>query len=258
MSARPYEARHRAAKKATARPKATTRRRRLLASGLALPTAAAAAVTFGAAGAELAMSSQAVGPGEKSPAGPTQQDADKAAQIDDRADKAAEAQTQAATALRANATVQAARSAERKDLATRALEAKRAARAHSWQMPLKNPVKTSDFGLRWGRMHEGDDFAVPVGTDLVSMSTGTVVFAGQDSGFGNLVKIRYWDGTVSYFAHMSRISATEGQALEPGQVVGKSGNTGHSTGPHLHLEVRPAGGAPVNPASWLAARNMAP
>jgi murein DD-endopeptidase MepM/ murein hydrolase activator NlpD len=253
VSARPYEARHRAPKKATARP-------RRLAAGLALPTAAAAAVTFGAAGAELAMSSQTVGPGQKSPAGPTQQDADKAAQIGDRADKAdqAQAQIQAATALRTNATVQAARSAERKDLAARALEAKRAARAQSWQMPIKNPVRTSGFGLRWGRMHEGEDFAVPVGTDLVSMSTGTVVFAGQDSGFGNLVKIRYWDGTVSYFAHMSRISTTEGQGLEPGQVVGKSGNTGHSTGPHLHLEVHPAGGAPVNPASWLAARNIAP
>jgi murein DD-endopeptidase MepM/ murein hydrolase activator NlpD len=250
VSARSYEARHRASKKATAR-------RRRLAAGLALPTAAAAAVTFGAAGAELAMSSQLVGPGPKSPAGPTQQDADKAAQVGDRANKSAQAQAQAAT-LRANAVTQAARSAERTDLATRAREAKRAALAHGWQMPIKNPVKTSNFGLRWGRLHEGEDFAVPVGTDLASMSTGTVVFAGQDSGFGNLVKIRYWDGTVTFYGHMSRITATAGAAVEPGQVVGQSGNTGHSTGPHLHLEVHPGGGAATNPAPWLAAHNIAP
>jgi murein DD-endopeptidase MepM/ murein hydrolase activator NlpD len=250
VSARPYEARHRASKKATAR-------RRRLAAGLALPTAAAAAVTFVAAGAELAMSSQPVGPGPKSPATPTQQDADKAAQSGDRANKA-QAQAQAATALRANTIAQAARSAERQDLATRAREAARAAVAHAWQMPIKNPVKTSNFGLRWGRLHEGEDFAVPVGTDLASMSTGTVVFAGQESGFGNLVKIRYWDGTVTFFGHMSRITATAGEAVEPGHVVGQSGNTGHSTGPHLHLEVHPGGGAAANPAPWLAAHNIAP
>lgn len=248
MSARSYEARHRASKKATAS-------RRRLTAGLALPTAAAAAVTFGAAGAELAMSNQEVGPGQRSPAGPSQQDSDKAAQIGDRAKKAADAQ--AATALRANAMTLAARSAERADLATRARETERESVAHGWRMPINNPVKTSNFGLRWGRMHEGEDFAVPVGTDLVSMSTGTVVFAGQQSGFGNLVKIRYWDGTVTYFGHMSRITATRGEAVEPGQVVGQSGNTGHSTGPHLHLEVHPGDGAAANPEPWLAAHNIA-
>ena len=88
------------------------------------------------------------------------------------------------------------------------------------------------------------------------MSTGTVVFAGEQSGFGNLVQIRYWDGTISYFAHMSRISASTGQRVTPGQVVGQSGNTGHSTGPHLHLEIHPEGGAAVDPLPWLAARNI--
>jgi murein DD-endopeptidase MepM/ murein hydrolase activator NlpD len=205
------------------------------------------------------MSSQVDSPGQKSPAGPTQQDsAAKAAQIRDRGNRAAQAQAQAGKALRANAAAQAARSAERQDLAVRALEAKQAALAHSWRMPITNPVRTSGFGLRWGHMHEGQDFAVPVGTDLVAMSTGTVVFAGQESGFGNVVKIRYWDNTVTYYGHMSRISATEGEGVEPGQVVGQSGNTGHSTGPHLHLEVHPGGGAAANPAPWLAAHNIAP
>jgi murein DD-endopeptidase MepM/ murein hydrolase activator NlpD len=201
---------------------------------------------------------------QKATAGPGQQvaSATTPAQIRDRQNKAVHDQAQAVTAFRANAAAQAARSTQRKNLAARALETKReaerAARAHAWQMPIQNPVRTSDFGLRWGRMHEGQDFAVPVGTDLVSMSTGTVVFAGEESGFGNLVKIRYWDGTVTFYAHMSHISVTEGEDVEPGQVVGQSGNTGHSTGPHLHLEVHPDDGAAVNPAPWLASHKLAP
>jgi murein DD-endopeptidase MepM/ murein hydrolase activator NlpD len=279
VSTRSYDARHRASWKASPRP-------RRLVAGLALPTAAAAAVTFGAAGAAVAMSNQAVSLGHKATTGPTQQAAAAAvtfgaagaamamsnqavslghrattgptqqaaaadsAQIRDRRNKAVHAQ--AVTAFRANAAAQVARSAARKGLAARALEAKRAAVAHGWQMPIHDPVRTSGFGWRWGRLHEGEDFAAQVGTDLVSMSTGTVVFAGQQSGFGNLVQIRYWDGTVTYYGHMSRISVTEGQGVAPGQVVGQSGNTGQSTGPHLHLEIHPAGGAAVNPMPWLA------
>ena len=119
-------------------------------------------------------------------------------------------------------------------------------------------MRTSDFGWRWGRLHAGDDFAVPIGTDLVSMSSGTVTFAGEQSGYGVLVKIRYWDGTITYYAHMSRISVTEGESVKPGQVVGQSGNTGGSTGPHLHLEIRPDGGAAVDPTPWLTDRKIAP
>ena len=90
------------------------------------------------------------------------------------------------------------------------------------------------------------------------MSKGTVDFAGVESGYGNIVKIRYWDGTVSYFGHMSRISVNTGQSLEAGQSVGAVGNTGQSTGPHLHLEVHPNGGEAVNPQGWLADHNIAP
>lgn len=153
---------------------------------------------------------------------------------------------------RKHAASSAARSAERKDLAARELAATRAEQAHSWQMPLKHAVRSSGFGWRWGRLHAGEDFATPVGTNLVSMSTGRVLFAGEESGYGTLVKIGYWDGTVSFFAHMSHVSVTEGQGVGPGEVVGQSGNTGHSTGPHLHLEIHPDGGEAVNPLPWLA------
>lgn len=139
-----------------------------------------------------------------------------------------------------------------------ALEARREASANDWQLPIKSYTVTSGFGFRWGRLHAGEDFAAPIGTDLVSMSRGTVDFAGVESGYGNIVKIRYWDGTVSYYGHMSRISVNTGQSLEAGQSVGAVGNTGQSTGPHLHLEIHPNGGEAVNPQGWLANHNIAP
>jgi len=151
-----------------------------------------------------------------------------------------------------------ARSLERKKLAARAVANEHAALAHSWRLPITNPVTTSGFGYRWGRLHAGEDFAVSVGTPLAAMSTGTVDYAGAMSGYGNLVRLRYWDGTVSYFGHMSSVSVNVGQSVDPGQIVGLSGNTGHSTGPHLHLEIHPGGGAPIDPLPWLASRHIAP
>jgi len=126
--------------------------------------------------------------------------------------------------------------------------------AQGWRLPVTNPVVTSGFGYRWGRLHAGEDFAVSVGTPLMSMSTGTVTQAGPEGGYGTLVKIKYWDGTVSYFGHMSGVSVNAGEKVVPGQVVGKSGNTGNSTGPHLHLEIHPGGGEAVDPVAWMAKR----
>lgn len=155
----------------------------------------------------------------------------------------------------------AARAAEAKagaaEAKERAAEAKQAALAHNWQLPVTNPVKTSGFGYRWGRLHAGEDFAVSVGTPLASMSTGTVDFAGPISGYGVLVRIRYWDGTMSYYGHMSSVSVNKGDSVDPGEIVGRSGNTGRSTGPHLHLEIHPNGGDPVDPGPWLERRNIA-
>jgi murein DD-endopeptidase MepM/ murein hydrolase activator NlpD len=139
---------------------------------------------------------------------------------------------------------------------TKIAAAKRAELAHSWRLPIADPVTTSGFGYRWGRLHAGEDFAVSTGTPLVSMSTGTVAFAGEESGFGNLVEIRYWDGTISYFGHMSVVSVNVGESVMPGEIVGRSGNTGHSTGPHLHLEIHPDGGEAVDPLPWLADRHI--
>jgi murein DD-endopeptidase MepM/ murein hydrolase activator NlpD len=121
-----------------------------------------------------------------------------------------------------------------------------------WVMPIEGATFTSGYGMRWGRMHWGNDFGTPVGTPLRAMSRGTVTFVGHHGNMGNLVRITYWDGTETYYAHMSRFSASPGDSVMPGDVVGYTGNSGRSTGPHLHLEIHPGGGGPVNPAPWLA------
>ena len=87
-------------------------------------------------------------------------------------------------------------------------------------------------------------------------TTGTVIFAGVEGGYGNKVEIEYWDGTVSVYGHMSQIDVVVGQQLAAGDLVGLSGNTGHSTGPHLHLEIHPNGGAAIDPAPWLHAHGL--
>ena len=91
-----------------------------------------------------------------------------------------------------------------------------AAAAHNWVPFMGGGYQlTSGFGMRWGSMHPGQDFAVPVGTPVKSMSTGTVIFAGWQGGYGNKVEIQYWDGTVSWFAHNSKLLVTQGRERRP-------------------------------------------
>lgn len=262
MTHRPHDARHRARHQATSTP------RRLI-TGLALPTSAALALMFCATGAAVATSSktQAAGFGQRAASLASTQPTSaspaalRARHLKEIALAQAVARDNRAKALEHDmAVVRAttvARGVERKRLAARAVETKRAALAHSWRLPITNPVKTSGFGYRWGRLHAGEDFAVPAGTPLASMSTGTVDFAGPISGYGILVRIRYWDGTISYYGHMARVSVKKGDSVQPGEIVGRSGNTGHSTGPHLHLEIHPNGGQAVNPQPWLARHHVA-
>lgn len=128
--------------------------------------------------------------------------------------------------------------------------------AQSWVKPLDNAVFTSPFGPRWGRLHAGQDYAASIGTPLKAMSSGVVVGAGPMSGYGIYIDIKYWDGSVSRYGHLSSVQASVGQQVSAGQVVASSGNTGHSTGPHLHVEIHPGGGAPIDPAGWLAQRGI--
>lgn len=165
--------------------------------------------------------------------------------------------TQTATQTATEAQAVADKAAAAKAAAAQAQREQALAAAHRWVSPVSGYSLTSGFGFRWGKMHPAQDLACPVGSPVHALSSGTVVFAGWSTeGYGNFVKIRYWDGTVSFYGHMSRITARVGQAVSPGEVVGYSGNTGHSTGPHLHLEIHPGGGAAVNPAPWLHAHGL--
>lgn len=125
-----------------------------------------------------------------------------------------------------------------------------------WVKPLEDAVLTSPYGERWGRLHAGVDYGATIGTPLRSMGSGEVVGAGPMSGYGNYIDIEYTDGSVSRYGHLDSISASVGDDVEPGDVVARSGNTGQSTGPHLHLEIRPGGGEPIDPAGWLAERGI--
>jgi murein DD-endopeptidase MepM/ murein hydrolase activator NlpD len=113
-------------------------------------------------------------------------------------------------------------------------------------------ILTSQYGRRWGRMHRGIDIAGPVGTPIYAAADGVAIVAGWSrGGYGNLVEIRHSDGTVTRYAHNSRLSVGVGQIVRKGQQIAEMGSTGNSTGSHLHFEIRPGGGGAVNPIAHL-------
>jgi murein DD-endopeptidase MepM/ murein hydrolase activator NlpD len=111
-----------------------------------------------------------------------------------------------------------------------------------------NGVVTSGFGMRWGRMHEGIDIAAPCGTTIRAAAAGTVIYAGWMDGYGNITVIDHGNGLATAYAHQSAIYA--GGGVSQGQAIGAVGSTGHSTGCHLHFEVR-VNGSPVDPMGYL-------
>ncbi|SOC88764.1 Membrane proteins related to metalloendopeptidases [Curtobacterium sp. 314Chir4.1] len=118
------------------------------------------------------------------------------------------------------------------------------------------------FGSRWvqgcaacSTNHQGLDFAAPTGTAVVAAMSGRVVSAGAFGGYGNQVLLQHADGSQTRYGHLSQIGVRVGQAVAAGQRIGAVGNTGVSTGSHLHFEVI-IGGAPVNPAAWLQNRGL--
>jgi murein DD-endopeptidase MepM/ murein hydrolase activator NlpD len=134
----------------------------------------------------------------------------------------------------------------------------RAAQAHStvqhvsgagliW--PVNAPI-TSPFGWRWGRMHEGIDLGAAYGSPIAAAAAGVVIYAGWEGGYGNLVVIDHGGGLASAYGHQSRIAVSVGQSVSQGETIGYVGSTGHSTGPHLHFEVRVNGQA-VDPLGYL-------
>jgi len=111
-------------------------------------------------------------------------------------------------------------------------------------------TRTSGFGPRWGRMHNGIDIAANVGTPVIAAGGGTVIAAGNSGGFGNRILINHGGGLVTLYAHLNTINVVNGQSVSAGTPIGSVGNTGHSTGPHLHFETR-VNGVPYNPDNYL-------
>ncbi len=118
-------------------------------------------------------------------------------------------------------------------------------------------VFTSGFGWRWGRMHKGIDIANNVGTPIVAARDGVVKFSGWSSGYGYLVELAHSDGSSSRYAHNSRLLVRKGQIIPQGVKISLMGSTGRSTGPHLHFEIRQAGGSALDPMAKLPARGRA-
>ena len=112
---------------------------------------------------------------------------------------------------------------------------------------------SSGYGLRWNgaEFHQGIDIAAEMGTPIVATADGVVTLAGWNAGgYGNMVDIDHGSGVSTRYGHASAVVVTPGQRVRRGQIIAYVGSTGHSTGPHLHYEVR-LSGQPVNPSSYL-------
>lgn len=125
------------------------------------------------------------------------------------------------------------------------------------QLPFSEPVYqrtrfSSPFGMRNGRLHAGVDLAGPVGTPLYATADGIVTVSERQNGYGLTVRIQHALGYETRYAHMSRLGVTEGQRVSRGDRIGDMGNTGRSTGSHVHYEIR-RNGTPLNPMSYITA-----
>ncbi|MFD5718637.1 M23 family metallopeptidase [Streptomyces sp. NPDC127036] len=182
----------------------------------------------------------------------------------------------AAHAVQTQAAVQAKAAAVKKAAATnKAAAAKKAAvsakktaakTAASWIDPVKKYTLSATFnqaGGMWSHKHSGQDYAVPLGTDVMAAHGGTVVKAGGNGAgdgpaYGNAIVIKHGNGTYSQYAHLSRIDVKIGQVVKTGQHIAKSGNTGNSSGPHLHFEIRttPNYGSAIDPVAFLHGKGV--
>jgi murein DD-endopeptidase MepM/ murein hydrolase activator NlpD len=125
----------------------------------------------------------------------------------------------------------------------------------AWLLPLHNYSLTSKYGQRWGRLHAGVDLALPEGTPIMAMHKGTVILAGWHGGYGKCVMIDHGNGLVTLYGHNSSLNVQVGQEVNAGDVISKLGNTGFSTGPHLHLEIH-VNGVAKDPIPFFKERGV--
>ncbi|MEU9590480.1 M23 family metallopeptidase [Streptomyces sp. NPDC048219] len=170
-----------------------------------------------------------------------------------------------ANAVEAQAAAQA-KAAKAQKAAASAKKVAAKKKAASWVDPVKKYALSAKFaqnGGMWAHKHSGQDFAVPLGTNVMAAHGGTVVKAGGNGAgdgpaYGNAIVIKHGNGTYSQYAHLSRIDVKIGQVVKTGQHIAKSGNTGNSSGPHLHFEIRttPNYGSAVDPVAFLHAHGV--
>ncbi|MEU1849260.1 M23 family metallopeptidase [Streptomyces sp. NPDC019990] len=133
--------------------------------------------------------------------------------------------------------------------------------ADAWVAPVKTYQLSASYGssgARWASRHTGQDFAVPIGTPVRAVGTGRVVRVSCGGPFGIEIVLKHAGGFYTHYAHLASVAVDQGEHVSPGQWIGQSGNTGNSTGPHLHFEARitPETGSAVNPVSWLEERGV--
>ncbi|QMU80701.1 M23 family metallopeptidase [Streptacidiphilus sp. PB12-B1b] len=184
-----------------------------------------------------------------------------------RADAEAEAHASAqhAAEAAAQAEAQEAQARAEAEAAAQVVQAEQQARAAADQQqlgtlvtPVQGAVVGAGFGQSgtyWAQLHTGLDLSAATGAPVVAIGAGTVTSAGWAGSYGYRVVETLPDGTELWYCHLSAIGVGSGE-VTPGQPIGRVGATGNVSGPHLHLEVRPGGGEPVDPAQWLSERGL--
>ena len=154
------------------------------------------------------------------------------------------------------------RNARLGELAQQAETAAKEINLNAWVLPLEGYRLSARFnqpGPYWSSgYHTGLDFSASEGQPIQAVANGVITSVGYDGAYGNKTVLTLEDGTELWFCHQSAFAVDEGQEVRAGEVIGYVGNTGNSYGSHLHLEVRPGGGDPVDPYEALAVNGVTP
>jgi murein DD-endopeptidase MepM/ murein hydrolase activator NlpD len=183
-------------------------------------------------------------------------DAEAAAQAAAHAE--AQAQAQAEATARAEAAEQAVQAEAARTAQAASAEQEAKQRIGSLVAPVQGALLGAGFGQSgsyWAQLHTGLDLSAPTGAPVVAIGQGVITTAGWAGSYGYRIVETLPDGTELWYCHLAAIGVGAGE-VTPGQPIGRVGATGNVSGPHLHLEVRPAGGEPVDPATWLAERGL--
>jgi murein DD-endopeptidase MepM/ murein hydrolase activator NlpD len=187
-------------------------------------------------------------------AGPAEQDRAAAAARANRSERSAAATPQAAPSTKAAPAPAKPKAAPAKPKPAPKPTRKK---APAWVSPMPGAKNTSCYGQRWGVLHAGLDLAAPENTPIRAIGAGRVTAAGWAfTGYGISVVIDHGNGVLTHYAHMNRTAVSVGDRVKPGQVIGREGSTGDSTGPHLHFEVHKGMWNQVDPGPWMRAHGV--